>query len=298
MIEEGQKKQLYTIQLSDEPQTFEVSNTYFVASLGTKVEIFMTNDENGNQLKDIKGRTKDFFSQISMIALNDYYMSVLCEGKVHLIELKSDKTLKIFPLKDTEDVIHFVCMTDEYLIYSDSNGRVKIFSIADNCNCLGDYKFDNIIKKIYPNDSGTKYICIDELGKVFVYSPVNETILQLYDNLPGDFNRALWDKLDPNVFVGINKSNNLVYSFNLILNSLNGPYIRTLKELYYLEDLDEEKMKNSKPASTNVDGGCYPFYLESGNLSVFIRTEKETKDLILNSHYWLYNWKREGDSED
>jgi len=33
-------------------------------------------------------------------------------------------------------------------------------------------------------------ICIDELGKVFVYSPVNETVLTLYDELPTDFNRA------------------------------------------------------------------------------------------------------------
>ena len=114
-------------------------------------------------------------------------------------------------------------MTEDYLIYSDSNGRVKIFSIEDNCSCIGDYKFDNIIKKIYINDIGTKYICIDELRKVYVYSPINETILQLYDNLPGDFSRALLDKTDPNVFIEVNKSNNIVYSFNLILNSLNGP---------------------------------------------------------------------------
>ena len=297
-IEEGKKQLLYNIQLSDEPQTFEVSNTYFVASLGTKVEIFLTTDENGNILKDIKGKSKDFFSQITMLALNDKYLSVLCEGKAHLVDLKTDTTLKIFPIKDTEDIIHFICMTEDYFIYSDSNGRVRIFSITENCSCIGDYKFDHIIKKIYPNDNGTKYICIDELGKVFVYSPVNETVLQLYDNLPGDFHRALWDKEDPNVFVGINKANNLVYSFNLILNSLNGPYIRTLKELYYLEDLEDEKMKEAKPASTTVDPGCYPFYLESGCLSVFIRTEKETKELILNSHYWLFNWKKEGDSED
>ena len=294
IMDEGQKKLCYNIPLSDEPQTFEVSNNYFVASLGTKVEIFLTTDDNGNILKDIKSKTKDFYSQITMLALNDKYLSVLTEGKAHLIDLKTDTTLKIFPLKDTEDIIHFISMTEDYLIYSDSNGRVKIFSIEDNCSCIGDYKFDHIIKKIYPNDSGTKYICIDELGNVFVYSPVNETVLQLYDKL--DFNRALWDKEDPNVFVGINKSNSIAYSFNLVLNSLNGPYIRTLKELYYLEDLEEEKKKN--PAETNIESGCYPFLLENGCLSVFNRVEKETKDVILNSHYWLYNWKREGDSED
>ena len=298
MLDEGKKKFLYNIQLSDEPETFEISDNYLVASLGSKVEIFLTTDENNVVLKSIKGVTKDFYSQISMIALNDNYLTVLCEGKAHLIDLKKDNTIKIFPLKDTEDIIHFICMTDDYLIYSDSNGRVKIFSIENNCNCIADYKFDKIIKKIYPNLSGTKYICIDELGKIYVYSPVNETVLQLYDELPGDFNRAIWDNENPNVFIGINKSNTTAYTFNIILNSLNGPYIRTIKELYYLEDLEEEKMKKAKPVTTNIDNDCYPFNLDNGLLYYFNRTEKETADQILDSHYWFFNWKKEGDSED
>ena len=249
-------------------------------------------DENEEILKNIKGVTKDFFSQISMLALNDNYLAVLCEGKAHLIDLKNDNTIKIFPLKDTEDVIYYICMTDDYFIYSDSNGRVKVFPIDNNCNCIADYKFDKIIKKIYPNNSGTKYICIDELGKIYVYSPVNETVLQLYDTLPGDFNRAIWDNEDSNVFIGINKSNTTAYTFNIILNSLNGPYIRTLKELYYLEDLEEEKMKKAKPITTNIDNDCYPFNLENGMLYYFNRTEKDVRDQILDSHYWYYNWNQ------
>jgi hypothetical protein len=46
-----------------------------------------------------------------MIALNDNYLTVLCEGKAHLSDLKKDNTINIFPLKDTEDIIHFICMT-------------------------------------------------------------------------------------------------------------------------------------------------------------------------------------------
>ena len=298
ILEDGKKKLLYNIQLSDEPETFQVSSNYLVASLGSKIEIFQTMDENEEILKNIKGVTKDFFSQISMLALNDNYLAVLCEGKAHLIDLKNDNTIKIFPLKDTEDVIYYICMTDDYFIYSDSNGRVKVFPIDNNCNCIADYKFDKIIKKIYPNNSGTKYICIDELGKIYVYSPVNETVLQLYDTLPGDFNRAIWDNEDSNVFIGINKSNTTAYTFNIILNSLNGPYIRTLKELYYLEDLEEEKMKKAKPITTNIDNDCYPFNLENGMLYYFNRAEKDVANQILDSHYWFYNWKKEGDSED
>ena len=112
-----------------------------------------------------------------MITLNDNYLTVLCEWNVHLIDLKKDNTIKIFPIEDTEDIIHFICKTYDYLIYNDSDVGVKLFSIENNYNRIADYKFDKIIKKICPGLGGTKYIYINELGKIYVYSPVNETIL-------------------------------------------------------------------------------------------------------------------------
>ena len=106
-------------------------------------------------------------------------MSVLADGKIHFIRLETDNIVKIFPLKDTEDQIYYICMTEDYLIYSDSNGRIKIYSIFDNCLSIGDYKFENPIKKIFPNKPGTKYLCIDEIGHGFLYNPINESILPL-----------------------------------------------------------------------------------------------------------------------
>ena len=34
-----------------------------------------------------------------MMTLNDTHLTVLCEGKAHLIDLRNDTTLKIFLLK-------------------------------------------------------------------------------------------------------------------------------------------------------------------------------------------------------
>ena len=55
-----QKKLCYNLHLSDETQAFEVSDNYFMASLGTKVEIFLTTGENDNILKDINLKQKTF----------------------------------------------------------------------------------------------------------------------------------------------------------------------------------------------------------------------------------------------
>ena len=139
-ISEDNKKPIYSLTLIDEPKTFVVSSNYFVASFGTYIQIFRTTDEKGNTLAKIQGKKKEFNSNITQIALNNNYMSILSDGKIHFIRLKTDNTEKIFPLKDTEDQIYYICMTEDYLIYSDSNGRIKIYSIFDNCLSIGDYR--------------------------------------------------------------------------------------------------------------------------------------------------------------
>ena len=53
MLEDGKKKLLYNLTLSDEPETIEVSSNYLVASLGSKIEIFHTTDENDNIITNI-----------------------------------------------------------------------------------------------------------------------------------------------------------------------------------------------------------------------------------------------------
>ena len=292
-INEENKKPIYSLTLLDEPKTFVVSLNYFVASFGTYLQIFRTTDDKGNILPKIQGKKKEFNSNITQIALNNNYMSVLADGKIHFIRLETDNTEKIFPLKDTEDQIYYVSMTEDYLIYSDSNGRVKIYSIFDNCLSIGDYKFENPIKKIFPNKPGTKYLCIDEIGHGFLYNPINESILPLDNDI--ELNRVIWDQEDNHFFVGITNGNSKVYSFYIILNSLQGPYVRIIKEYSYLEDLDNNKIEAS---STSLENGSYPFYLKNGFLNIFNKTKKEFKGVVLNSHYWLYNWNEKDDNED
>ena len=292
-IEKETKNKIYTLQLEDEPKNFVVSDQYFVASFGTIAQIFKTTDNKGKVLPKIEGIKKDFSSNISMVALNQNYMSVLAEGRCNFIKLDTDTTEKIFPLKDTDDQIYYVAMTEDFLAYSDSNNRVKIYAIKSNCANISDYKFDNPIRKIFPNKTGTKYVCIDNLGKGFLYNPINELVIPM-DN-ESELTNIIWDQEDSNLFVGVNKGNTTIYTFYIIHNSLQGPYVRVMKEYSYIEDLDSDKVN---PITTTLDKGCYPFYLSGGYLSYFIKSTKEIKGVILNSHYWLFNWRENGDSDD
>ena len=293
LIEGEKKKELYTLKLKEEPKTFVVSENYFVASYGTDIQIFRITDDKGNILEKFESSVKDFSANISMIALNKEYMSVLCDGKCHFIKLSTDTTEKIFPLKDTDDQIFYVAMNNDFLIYSDSNGRVKMYSIRENLGFVWENKFENDIRSIFPNKTGTKYLCIDKLGKGFVFNPIARNVMPL-DN-EEELNKIIWDSEDQNIFIGTNKSNTILYSYCIVNHSLQGPYVKVLKEYSYLEDLDDPKIK---PITTNLEVNSFPFYLSNGNVSYFVKSNKQIKSLILSSHYWLFNWRANGDSED
>ncbi len=148
---------------------------------------------------------REFQSLINLICLNKEYIAILSEGRVHFGRIENESAEKIFPLKDTDDQILFVCLTENLIIYSDSNNKVKVFNITDNCANIGDFRFDNPIKKIFPNPSGTKYLCIDNLGKGFLYNPINESIINLNNEF--EFLNIIWDSQDANTFAAYTRTN-------------------------------------------------------------------------------------------
>ena len=91
---------------------------------------------------------KDFSSIISMLAMNKEYIAILTEGRINFMKIEGETIEKIFPIKDTDDIIYYVSLTEEFLIYSDSNNKVKMYQISENCANVSEYRFDNPIKKV------------------------------------------------------------------------------------------------------------------------------------------------------
>lgn len=293
----NQPEKTNQVQLLEEPKTFAISSSYLVANYGTKAQVFRISGEGSNNkgLKPLENSgLKDFSSIITMITLNTEYMAILAEGRVHFIRIESDTTEKIFPLKDTDDQILYVALTDNFLIYSDSNSKVKVYSIMDNCANVSDYRFDNPIKKIYPNVNGTKFICVDNLGKGYLYNPVNESIISL--NNDQEITNILWDNTDQNIFAAIMKSAvPIANTYTLTESSLEGAKVTLLKNFTCLEELDSQKIS---AYNQQLEVGCFPFFLNNGYLYYFLKNSKEIKGAFLLSHFWIYNWRESGDSED
>lgn len=291
-IDKKDKSELCELHLEEEPKNFVVSDNFFVASFGTVLQIFEIKDNKGKVISKPTGTKKDFSSNIQMVALNKQYMSVLSDGKCSFIDMKTYSTEKIFPLKDTDDEVLFVAMTDDFLAYSDSNNRVKIYAIKEKCANVGDCHFDNPIKKIFPNKTGTKYACIDNLGKIFLYYPIHESIVPVDNDV--ELHSVIWDQEDANVFVGVTRDNSELYTFYIVQNSLHGTNIKVIKDYHEVQELKEQ----TKPLTTQLDKGSYPFHLSGGYLSYFVKSSKEIKGLVLNSHYTLFAWREGNDSDD
>lgn len=47
-----------------------------------------------------------------------------------------------------------------------------------------------------------------------------------------------------------------------------------------------------------METNCFPFYLCNGYLFYFQRSTKEIRGSYLQSHYWIFNWRNTGDTED
>ena len=60
--------------------------------------------------------------------------------------------------------------------------------------------------------------------------------------------------------------------------------------------MDSEK--SISPYAMKLDSGCHPFSLNSGYLYYYNKSSKEIKGAYLTSHYWITNWRENGDSED
>jgi WD repeat-containing protein 19 len=288
----------YGVLLHDEPKSLSISSKFFVANFGLYIQIYQSAElikcESNDNSKNVKFVKRDFASNINQVSLNSDSIAVLSEGRCHFFRMDGENE-KIFPLKDTDDIIVQAYLTEEFLIYTDSTNRVRTFQITQTSSpCVAEYKFENKIKKIYPNEIGTKIICIDNYGKAYYYSPINEKVIPLKND--SEYLNVIWDYQDNNLFVCLTNSG-LLYVFYVFEDSLEGMQVNMIKEYTKIEDVSDNP-KSSNPCVMKLESNSFPFYLSNGYLYVFLKNSKEIKGYILLSHYWIFNWRDKNDNED
>jgi len=83
----------------------------------------------------------------------------------------------------------------------DKAGRLKYF-LADENTLVAEFRPENPIEKVFPNQNGTKCVCIDNTGCGYLYNPGDDSIA-LIPNFSSTVKNIVWDIDSPTVFATV-----------------------------------------------------------------------------------------------
>ena len=127
--------------------------------------------------------------------------------------------MRKFPHNKQQEVpIVNVAMAGDFLLMIDAQGKLKYYLINDNSIIL-EHRSDNQIVNVFPNQSGTKCICMDNTGNGYLFNPVDDSMI-FVPNFSGTTHTVLWDIDEPNLIVTVDNEKMQTYLFNHL--SLDG----------------------------------------------------------------------------
>mmetsp|Transcript_128986 Transcript_128986/g.223824 ORF Transcript_128986/g.223824 Transcript_128986/m.223824 type:complete len:1375 (+) Transcript_128986:101-4225(+) len=151
---------------------------------------------------------QEYIGSVESVGLNATHACVLIEGRVYLHPIErngGDGKTTIFPRKEDDRTITCASIVGNFLIYAHSNGRMQYYSLVDGTE-VNEYTHENGIRKIFPNQEGTRVVLIDTTGFAWLYNPVNDDCIAIVD-FASSCDRILWDTVDSSVFLASDAAN-------------------------------------------------------------------------------------------
>ncbi len=283
---------LGTISLDAEPAYIKLSAAHLAIGAANTVYFYRFVDENRQMLADKKlVNKKDYFGTVKMLTMNSRWAAVLSEKKciLHEIEQAAEHPSedRKFPANETEKGIVYIALTEDFLLMLDEAGKLRYYYIEAN-SIIAEYKPDNPVVKVFPNDSGTKTICIDSTGCGILYNPVNGTTITL-PNFSANTEKVLWDIEDQNTFCTFEREKVLTYLY--VQYSLEGSTVIHLPEFTTFEEIETHSAGNV----TYIAPENQPVLLKNGYL--FHHSKEGLKGMYLPTHSVIESW-REDDPEE
>jgi WD repeat-containing protein 19 len=204
---------------------------------------------------------QEYIGTVESVSLNATHAVVLIEGRVYLhsIERDGDSRTMIFPRKEDDRTITCASIVGNFLIYAHSNGRLQYYSLVDGTE-VNEWKHHSMgIKKIYPNQEGTRVVVIDSMGGAWLYNPVNDDCIAIQD-FPPSSDRILWDTVDPCVFVASDSTSFHTFIYTQVERGGSG--VRRLGNI----ELGPEGELQVEPASTPLVHGNIGVLLVDGTV--------------------------------
>jgi WD repeat-containing protein 19 len=233
---------------------------------------------------------QEYIGSVESVSMNATHACVLIEGRVflHPIE-KNDGKTTIFPRKEDDRTITCATIVGNFLIYAQSNGRLKYFSLLDSTD-VNEYKHDHGIKKCFPNQEGTRVVLIDVTGAAWLYNPVNDDSIRIQD-FPISAERVMWDTVDPTVFVASDQSNLWTFVYTQVEVGCGG--VRCAGNV----DLGADGTMTVQPTPTQLNHGNLGVLLVDGTV-VCQQPNGPLSQLRLQTHDLLNLAGQQGEAAD
>jgi len=183
---------------------------------------------------------RSYLGSVTSMQLNGYYAAAHFEGKIQLHQIdpsldttkdtssegsdpqqQRDREGRMFPEEGREETISCMSLTQDFLIYGTEGGSLIYFYIED-WQIVNEFKHVVGITKIFPDNSATRLVLVDEKSDAFVYNPVNDALVELPEFPPGA-KGVLWENwpLDKHVFIAHDEEN--VYTYVYYRDTVHGP---------------------------------------------------------------------------
>jgi WD repeat-containing protein 19 len=233
IVDVSRRSRPIDVSLKLEPGLISVGLNFVAAGMNNKVyyhKIIPTGSISDASEQEYVGTVRE-------IQLNHTYSVVLTDSKATLHHIEqtpsNQEKRKTFPSRDEGTYANITCisLTDEFLYFGTEAGTVEIFFLQEWVLLSGaELRLDNPIKKIFPNDNGTKVVVVDSLNQVYLFNPVtgggvNQSITK-FENAPTQITNVIWDSQEKNI--SMLYDGKYVHTYVYVQSSMKGSYLTKL----------------------------------------------------------------------
>ena len=176
-------------------------------------------------------REQEYVSIVKSVKLNHNYACVMFANgtaQLHSIEDGTNHSkVKIFPdgNSHSQGKITTISLTENFLIYANDNGTVEYFMIPE-WNVVNVYKHSVGIKQVYPDQTGTCLVLIDNKNDGWVYNAITELLVSIpHQYFPSQVKSVLWETWPDDKAVFAVCDSNYIQVFVNVKDTIQGPVI-------------------------------------------------------------------------
>ena len=217
-----------------EPSLLALGPQHLAAGMNNRVYYHRLNDSNNNHDLSVAINEQEYVGIVKEVQLNANYAVILTDSKaiIHPIEQTptSQSQTRTFPSREEGSFAKITCiaLTDDFLYYGTEAGTVEVFFLGEWTLLSGaELRLDNPIRRLFPNNNGTRVVVVDAANQSFLFNPVtgggvNASITQ-FDQAPTTIVSVMWDHEERNVIMFYDGK--FIHSFIYVPVSIKGALV-------------------------------------------------------------------------